>query len=389
MAYNEGPSWAQEVETPAFVLDERAVRRALARVEGVRRETGARVLYAMKPLAQREVLAWMRGGVDGFAASSLFEATLAREVLRDGGIVAMTTPGFRDAEIEWLAELCDHVALNSLSQWGRFRSRLRGATSVGLRVNPELSFVEDGRYDPCRPHSKLGVPISTLAGVLEEAPERLVGIEGLHFHNNCHAESWTPLAATVRLVVERLGPLLPSLRWINLGGGYDVASLAALGPLQAAVGMLRERCAAAVLLEPGAALVRSAGYLVATVIDLFEAGGATVAVLDTTVNHAPEVFEYQYEPEVVGHAARHPYAWILAGASCLAGDVFGEYRFAAPMELGARVVFPNMGAYTFVKAHMFNGINLPGFYTVSTLGELALRRRFDYQDYLSRVGPRE
>jgi carboxynorspermidine decarboxylase len=249
-------TWAREVETPAWVLEDDAVRGALAAVERVRRRTGARVLYAMKPLARREVLGWMRGGVDGFAARSLFEATLAREVLGNHGIVSMTTPGFREGEVERVGELCDHVALNSLSQWGRFRSRLRGRTSVGLRVNPGLSFVEDARYDPCRPHSKLGVPIATLAQVVDEAPEMLVGVEGLHFHSNCHAESFVPLLETVRLLVERLGSLLPSLRWINLGGGYDLTLAGALGPLREAVGMLRERSGAAVLLEPGAALVR-------------------------------------------------------------------------------------------------------------------------------------
>jgi carboxynorspermidine decarboxylase len=378
--------WARDVETPAFVLDERAVRRALARVEDIRQETGARVLYALKPLAQREVLGWMRGHTDGFAASSLFEVRLAREVLGDEGIVAMTTPGFREAEIERLAELCDHVALNSLSQWGRFRSRMRGRTSIGLRVNPGLSFVEDARYDPCRPQSKLGIPIAALARVVDEAPERLVGVEGLHFHSNCHSESFEPLLQTVRLLVEQLDPLLPSLRWINLGGGYDFARTEEFGPLYEGVRLLRERSAAAVVLEPGAALVREAGCLVATVTDLFEADGATIAVLDTTVNHAPEVFEYQFEPEVVGHATRHPCACVLAGASCLAGDLFGEYRFAEPLEIGSRMVFPNMGAYAFVKAHMFNGINLPNVYTISASGGIHLRRRFEYQDYLARLG---
>ena len=140
------------------------------------------------------------------------------------------------------------------------------------------------------------------------------------------------------------------------------------------------------LLEPGAALVREAGYLVATVRDLFESGGSQVAVLDTSVNHAPEVFEYQFAPEVVGHSPEHPHAYLLAGATCLAGDLFGEYRFAAPLRIGSRVLFLEMGAYTLVKAHMFNGVNLPNLYTVAESGEISLRRRFGYEDYRARVG---
>ena len=32
---------------------------------------------------------------------------------------------------------------------------------------------------------------------------------------------------------------------------------------------------------------------------------------------------------------------------------------------------------------MFNGINLPSIYSVTEGGELSLRRRFTYEDYLS------
>jgi carboxynorspermidine decarboxylase len=140
-----------------------------------------------------------------------------------------------------------------------------------------------------------------------------------------------------------------------------------------------------VFLEPGAALVREAGYLVASVIDLFSTGEAVIAVLDTTVNHAPEVFEYQLQPEAIGHSLTHSHSYLLAGASCLAGDLFGEYRSSQPLQIGSRIVFRNMGAYTFVKAHMFNGTNLPSLYTITASGDLRLRRRYTYADYLRRL----
>ena len=44
----------------------------------------------------------------------------------------------------------------------------------------------------------------------------------------------------------------------------------------------------------------------------------------------PEVFEYSFEPDVAGHSDDAPHSYILAGASCLAGDVFGEYSFYEP-----------------------------------------------------------
>jgi carboxynorspermidine decarboxylase len=141
-----------------------------------------------------------------------------------------------------------------------------------------------------------------------------------------------------------------------------------------------------VYIEPGAGLVREAGYLVATVIDLFKAEGRSIAVLDTTVNHVPEVFEYQFEPDVLGHDEEGDHEYILAGSSCLAGDLMGVYAFRRPLKIGAPVVLTNVGAYAIVKAHMFNGINLPAIYSVTPAGELVLRRRFTYDDYVSRFG---
>jgi carboxynorspermidine decarboxylase len=379
-------AWAEAVETPAFVIDERPVRAALATVERIRREIGARVLYALKPLAHRDVLGWMRDHVDGFAASSLYEARFARAVLGPGKTVSITTPCFREDEIDSIAALCDHLVLNSLSQWQRFRSRLAGRTSVGLRVNPGLSFIADERYDPCRSHSKLGVPVAALAEAYSAGLAAWGDLEGIHFHTNCESESFTPLLETVRLLSRELDPLLHSMRWINLGGGYLLNDPATFGPMYEAVRFLRDRYSAAVLLEPGAALVRDAGYLVGSVVDLIPSGVITIAVLDTTVNHAPEVYEYQLQPEAVGHDLAHPHRYLLAGASCLAGDLFGEYRSTRPLRIGSRVVFVKMGAYTLVKAHLFNGINLPTLYTITNRGELLPGRRFTFADYLQRLG---
>jgi carboxynorspermidine decarboxylase len=383
---SEEPAWVQEVETPALVMDERPVRQALAVLDRLRRDTGARILYTLKPSVHRDLLVWMRDRVDGFAASSLFEAMWGREVLGPGKAISITTPCYREDQIDPIAGLCDHVVLNSLPQFERFRSRLNGRTSIGLRINPELSVVSDARYDPCRPHSKLGTPMASVREVLSDVPDSLAELEGLHFHTNCESESYEPLLRTVNLVAGKLEPLLRSVRWINLGGGYLFSAPGTFAPLHEAISLLQERYELTVFLEPGAALVRAAGYLVSTVTDLFTHGDATIAVLDTSVNHVPEVFEYQLEPDVLGHALDHPFRYLLAGASCLAGDLFGEHRFARPLEIGSRLVFPNMGAYTLVKSHFFNGINRPSLYSIAMDGSVHLRRRFDYDDYKRHMG---
>jgi carboxynorspermidine decarboxylase len=77
---------------------------------------------------------------------------------------------------------------------------------------------------------------------------------------------------------------------------------------------------------------------------------------------------------------------LLAGCSCLAGDLFGVYSFDEPLDIGSRVVFRNAGAYSIVKANMFNGINLPNIYLLKEKGELVLVKQFTYEDFASRCG---
>lgn len=379
---------ASQVETPAFVIDEASLLEAVGMGRRLTTDTGCWLLYALKALSSGDVLRILKEHVEGFSASSLFEAELARSVLGQEGSLHITTPGFRPDEIPRLNDLCDYVALNSLSQLQRFTPAL-GDVSMGIRVNPELSFVKDVRYDPCREHSKLGVPLRQVARVLESDPDMLDGLEGIHFHSNCDSVSFEPLFKTVRRVVSKLDGLLRRVSWVNLGGGYLFTPDTLIQPLHDAIGWLTDRYELEIFMEPGAALVRHAGSLVSSVVDLVNNGKETVAYLDTSVNHMPEVYEYQYEPDVVGHCDKGKHRYRLVGSTCLAGDTFGSYAFEEPLEIGSRVVFAEMGAYTAVKAHMFNGINLPATYLRRTTGELVLRKEFTYSHFATIWGEEE
>ncbi len=379
-------------DTPAFVYNERAIHRLLDYVEPLRER--CRVLFAIKSFSFAPALRVMAPRLDGFAVSSLYEARLARSVVDQrggaGASVHITTPGLREDEASEIGSLCDYVSFNSLRQRERYSSRLQSKVNCGLRVNPQLSFADDCRYDPCRPQSKLGVPLDDLAAVLRDGPARLDGVRGLLVHSNCDSPDFGELRATVERLQTRIPSLLRQVEWVNLGGGYlfeeDGEPCGNLDELCQTVDSLRSEYGVEVFIEPGSGLIRAAGYFVASVLDLFQSGDATVAVLDTTVNHMPEVFEYGFQPDVVGHEDDAPHEYLLAGCTCLAGDLFGAYRFADPLKIGDKVVFSNAGSYTLVKAHTFNGVALPSVYALNTRGELILQSRPSYAEYAVRWG---
>ncbi len=361
--------------SPAFMLDETQLIKNLDVLATLRQQSGCKVLYSIKSLPFSTVLAMAKPFVDGFSVSSLFEARLANEILAGSGSLHLTTPGIRPDEIDELSALCSHLSFNSLTQHQRFAPRAQTQTSVGLRINPKLSFVKDERFNPCRKSSKLGVDIDALW-----QSATIDNIQGLHIHTVFAATDFAPLLKTIEKIKLYMSDKLSKLAWLNLGGGYLFNQINDHRPFIKAVNQLQNDFGVDVYIEPGKAIIDPGVHLVATVLDCFVSDGKNIAVLDTSVNHNPEVFEYQLQPALYEHDAHGQYKALLVGGTCLAGDVFGEYCFAKPLAVGDRVAFSNVGAYSLVKANRFNGHNLPDIY-LSGSGQLKQLKHYAYQAY--------
>ncbi len=343
------------LETPAMVFDQQRLEHNLQRLMELKQASGCKLLYSIKALSVPKVLQAALPYVDGFSVSSLTEARLARTIAPESCEIHLTTPGLRVDECAELSRLCSHVSFNSLSQKERTETLLNGA-SLGLRVNPKRSFLDDERFDPCRKYSKLGIDINQL----ERQP--LDGkIEGLHCHTVFSCTRMEPLLQTV----ERLQTLLQNnarqLGWINLGGGYLYPQMTEMRRFTRLVQQLRYNFDIDVYIEPGKAVVGDAGFLVSQVIDGFKSDDKPVVIVDSSVNHHPEVFEYQKAPQLYTPESGDKNV-LIAGSTCLAGDLFGEYSLAQIPRIGDHIIFQNVGAYTLVKANRFNGYPLPKLY---------------------------
>jgi len=376
-----------DISTPAFIYSEKDILFKLKILNEIKTISTCKMYFALKAFSFYDSLEMMINMLDGFSASSLFEARLSFNVIngRDKSI-HLTSPLLKEEEMSGILTYCNYISFNSIEQWLRFRDIAENNSSCGIRINPGISFVSDNKYNPCRKHSKLGVPIQAL--IENQGLEWMQGIRGLHFHTNCESDKFRELLETVKLIGRCLPKFLSRIDWVNLGGGYLFSSEEDFDEFIEAVLLLKEKFGLEVVFEPGKGIIGQAGTIVSTVVDIFINDGHSIAVLDTTTNHMPEVFEYQYRPDVAQESEEGKYPYILAGATCLAGDVFGEYRFDKPLEIGSRIVFENMGAYTMVKANMFNGINLPTIYAYTTDRKLEMKKQFTYDDFLSRCGGR-
>jgi carboxynorspermidine decarboxylase len=380
---------ADEAPSPGYVVHLDQLEKNCQLLQSVAERSGAKVLLALKGFACFSTFPLIRKYLSGTTSSGLNEALLALESF--GSEVHVYSAAYKAEEIKKLSRFAHSLVFNSAGQLAKGLVALEGKRrpELGLRVNPEYSEVETELYDPCAPSSRLGTTRAALDRALNDLPQGILSqLDGLHFHALCEQDS-DALEHTAEAFEAKFGDLIPGLKWLNFGGGhhitrpdYDIERLIRV------VKGFRERYGVEVYLEPGEAVALHTGVLVVTVLDLIEAGGHKIAILDTSATcHMPDVLEMPYRPSILGAGALGEYAhsYRLGGMSCLAGDVIGDYSFPEPLEIGQRLVFLDMAHYTMVKNSTFNGVPLPAISLYSKRNGLETVRRFSYEDYRMRL----
>lgn len=376
-------SWGEknEFSTPYFLVDEKRLLHNLEILKSVSEKSECKILLAQKAFSMFYAYPLMKEYLAGTTASGLYEAKLGSEEF--GKETHVFSPAYREKEFDEILKYADHVVFNSPTQFKKFAKKAKAAgKSVGLRINPQCSTQEGHAiYDPCADFSRLG---TTLENFEEEL---LPELDGLHFHTLCE-QGADALEKTLKAVEEKFGKYLFNMKWLNLGGGhhitkkdYDVESLISM------ICHLRDTYDVEVYLEPGEAVVLDAGFLVSEVLEIIH-NGMDIALLDTSAAcHMPDVLEMPYRPPVKdsGMPMEKEFTVRLAGPTCLAGDVIGDYSFDTPLKEGDKVILEDMALYTMVKTNTFNGMPLPDIVWRNKEGEMHLVKKFGYEDFKGRL----
>mgnify|MGYP001627347508 CR=1 FL=1 len=363
------------LKTPYYLIDKAALRANLDKIARLRERSGAKCLLALKCFATWAVFDLMRESMDGTTSSSLYEVQLGRE--KFGGETHAYSVAWADDDMPGVIAAADKVIFNSISQLDRFGAQVAAAgIPCGLRVNPGVSSSGFELADPARPFSRLGeADPDRVAAVLER-------ISGVMFHNNCENASLEVFERLLAHIEQRFGHLLSRLEWVSLGGGIHFTG--ANYPLDAFADRLRafsERHGVQVYLEPGEAAITGAATLETSVLDIVENGRRVAIVDSSTEAHMLDLLIYRLNARRVGDGGPHDY--IVAGKTCLAGDIFGEFGFAEPLKVGDRISFADAAGYTMVKKNWFNGIAMPAIVVKQLDGQLEVVRTFSYADYVA------
>ncbi len=374
-----------DIPTPCYIVYEDRLRRNLELIAEVSRRSGAKIIMAFKANALWRTFPIISEYCRDFTASSLNELRLGNEELC--GDAHSYCPAYTSDTIGEYMCRSTHITFNSISQWRRFAHLwdIEGKhPSPGLRVNPKCSVIETDIYNPALPGSRFGVSADEIGDSLPD------GIEGLHFHALCESSSYD-LEKVLTAFESQFGHLLPSVKWVNMGGGhlmtrhgYDIDHL-----IKVITGFRTRYPHVQVILEPGSVFTWRTGDLLTSVVDVVENDGISTGIIDASFAcHMPDTLEMPYRPaitEAVEDDAPGSFPYRLGGNSCLSGDFCGPWSFARPLHPGQRLTLEDMNHYTTVKTTMFNGIQHPDIALCRTDGSVEYLRRFTYDDYKSRM----
>ena len=377
----------QKLQTPYYVCEEELLENNLKILDDVQKRSGAKIILALKGFAMWSTFALVSQYLKGCTASGLYEARLAKEEFlkyNSQAEIHTYSPAFSESDLNEIAKISNHIVFNSPNQINKFLLRAKKINPkihTSLRINPEVSSSPKDIYNPCGVYSRLG---TTLKNIDESTLNRL---DGLNFHALCE-QNVDALEEVLLVFEENFSKYFKNLKYINFGGGhhitkkgYDIERLICI------IKEFRLKYQIDVYLEPGEAVGWETGYLVATVLDVFE-NGMNIAILDTSAEaHMPDTLAMPYRAEVrgAGLANEKEFTYRLGGNTCLAGDIMGDYSFDKPLEVGDRVIFEDQIHYTFVKSTTFNGIKLPSLVIKNRDGEYKLIKEFGYEEYKNRL----
>ncbi len=358
--------------TPYYLIDESNLLKNLQIIQQVREISGAKSVLALKCFSTWCVFDLMRKYLDGTTSSSLFEARLGRE--KFGKEVHAYSVGFSASDIESVKEFADKVIFNSMSQLMRYQSEVRGL-KLGLRVNPGISYSHFDLADPARKYSRLGVTDT------EELAKAASLLSGLMFHFNCENDDFENLSSAIDHISHHYGPLLKKMEWVSLGGGLFFTKQGyPLDRFCKKLKYLSDKFGIQVYLEPGEAAITDSAELVTTVLDVLR-NEIDIAIVDASVEaHMLDHLIYGTTPRIASPESG-PHRMMIAGRTCLAGDVFGEYSLNTRLEVGSEVRIADAAGYTMVKKNWFNGLSMPSIAVRRLDGSMELVRQFDYQDF--------
>lgn len=367
-----------QIPTPCHVIDLDQIKNNITRLSVLRDKANVKILFAIKGFSNDKIIPMFQNFFDGISASGLWEARLGHDLLKLP--VHTYSSAYKNDEFPQIIKYSDYVIFNSKSQLNSFPiNSIKKDTKLGIRINPEYSEVEKYAINPCHKFSRFGIKANDLNDFSFE------NITGMHFHSMCEQFSDT-FSRTIDIVSNKFEQYLNKIQWLNLGGGQLFTdSNYNLDEAIVCINKLHKKYNCDIFIEPCETVVLESGYMVASVVDIVH-NGIDTAILDASaICHLPDVVHSPYRCNILGSDLpnKKEFTYRLAGPTCYAGDIFGDYSFETPLDIGSRIIFTDTASYSMVKNNFFNGIKPPYYAIYQNNAPIKIVKEYDYHTFLS------
>lgn len=365
-----------EFQTPLLLLDPQVVRRNVEAIRSAFRDIDVWYAFKCNPDPRiAQTLAALGVGFEVASANELLTVLqLGVPAERIMCLHTIKSPDFirllRENRVSVLAVDC-REEVEKIAQFAP-------GCQVVIRVEAE------GKGSRIPLGGKFGCDASDVVDLSRFARSCGLDVAGVTMHVGSQCErldTWSDAFGLCRTVSKRLTEAEMPPRIISLGGGLpvpytrDVPTLTAIGErVQSSDlrGYGADGCR--VTVEPGRAIVASAGTLVVSVVGTATRGGVHWVYLDAGPHHG--LFEWLpgagglTMPIAVENQDRPMRLCRLAGPTCDSYDVLpGEFQLPE-LRTGDRLAFRFAGAYTTSTATRFNGFDPPAIVVLSDRAEV-------------------
>lgn len=266
------------------------------------------------------------------------------EAIKGGAIVNLESK----RELEWLKELPANQMHN-----------------IGIRLNINISYVSPEDADDDDDNSRFG--FSDESGEFARAIQYInslpnINLAGLHIHRTTHSRSPRFYESSIEFAALIIKRYNLSLDYLDIGGGYfgifpnkptfsDYAEAFYTSLKRHGLENLR------IIVEPGNALTASSFAFLSEVIDVKQVDAKTRFVTtDGSRNDIDPFFhksDYLKEILPMSNKRHVEPLQIVAGCTCLEYDRLFTLVGKSRLEIGDRILYNNVGAYTMTLSPQF------------------------------------
>ncbi len=395
-------SIAQHDGTPYYLYDAGIIREQTNSIKKLLGEDTS-LFFASFCNSNPDLLNVLKESGIGILASSPAELLLADSVGFAASNITVTGSPFSDSELRQFLNRHIHLNIDSLGQLLRVGEISPGA-NVGIRVNL-LSCVSTNNNLPINAcvgvQSRVGILEVEIQKAREIAIQNDLNITTLHAYTGTNQLNDTLLLRALDALL-KIAMELPSVNYINLGGGFGITYNKDSAPFpwdnfkNESNQKLKEFRSATgrdikLQFEPGRIIVGPSGFLVAEVLDVKERpSGEIFVATNASLSNFPRPYIYgangQHDVSIIHlkNTDLKEYRVTICGNALASGDRLAEsVSVIGKPQIGDLVVIHDAGAYGYSMSSRFSGRNRPPEFLLNDGSIMSIRQREESRNILS------